>query len=946
MNLAAMSKNELKEALKRAQEQNACLQERLAEAEKSEQLLKSILEYIPEGLIIAEVPDASIRAISRHGQLLYGRPREAIVDRTGPEVMKEWKVFHSDGVTQAEYGELPLIRAMTSGEDVREEEWIILRPDGKKMPVLINAGPIRDKEGTITGGVLTWIETEKRKQLEEALRESEARYRSFFEASQDAVLLTSPDGEILAANKAAQEMYGATEEELIEKGRPAFVDTSDPRLEAFLEERIRTGRAKGVFRSRRKDGTIFPTEGSSGVFTSMDGNLRTSTILRDITERKRAEQALRESEDLLSRVLDALPVGVFIADEHGGIARVNPAGERIWSGARRVPLDRLNEYKGWWADSGRRIEAREWAFARAFERGETSMNEIIDIECFDGSRKTIRNAAVPVRDASGRIISAIAVVEDISAERRAQEALRNREVQYRALAENSPDIIVRYSPDLHYLYVNPRIEHAVGVPPEAFIGKRIGQLGLPKDLQCSIAKAVHEVGKTGQEQTLEWFWETPVGTKHFQTMFAPEASRDGGVDSVLTISREITSLKRLEEELRRAKEAAEEANRAKSQFLANMSHEIRTPMNGIMGMVELALMGCKDARSREYLGYAKKSAVNLLDIVNDILDLSKVEAGHVELEKSVFGLREMLENLFAIQGSQAEQKGLRFKTHVDPSVPKHLVGDEGRLRQILTNLVGNAVKYTREGEVAVFVTAEVLKQDQEQGEHRRADLVSLVFSIRDTGIGIAPEKLSRIFEPFTRGAQAAEFGGTGLGLTITKQLVEFMNGRVDVRSTLGQGSTFTVSVLLQTAPEEAIPAESLGESIAKVRVKPLRILLAEDNEINRLMASELLKLRGHEIVTADNGKQALEALAKEAFDLVLMDAQMPVMDGEEATRRIRAGEAGNPRIPIVALTAYALKGDRERFLAVGMDDYLSKPIDLEEFERVLTRIGSGDKSTE
>ncbi|MEG6550513.1 PAS domain S-box protein, partial [Desulfocurvibacter africanus] len=306
------------------------MRKRLAEAEKSEQLLKSIFEYIPEGLIIAEVPDASIRAISRHGLSLFDRPREAILGCTGPEVIKEWKVFHPDGVTQAEYDELPLIRAMTNGEDVREEEWIILRPDGKKIPVLINAGPIRGKEGTITGGVLAWIETEKRKRLEEALRESEARYRSFFEASRDAVLLTSPEGSILAANKAAQEMYGATEEELIEKGRQVFVDTSDPRLGAFLEERTRTGSARGEYRSRRKDGTLFPTEASSGVFTTMDGILRTTTILRDITERKRAEQALRESEDLLSRVLDALPVGVFIADAQGGIARVNPAGERIW----------------------------------------------------------------------------------------------------------------------------------------------------------------------------------------------------------------------------------------------------------------------------------------------------------------------------------------------------------------------------------------------------------------------------------------------------------------------------------------------------------------------------------------------------------------------------------------------------------------------------------------
>jgi len=409
----------------------------------------------------------------------------------------------------------------------------------------------------------------------------------------------------------------------------------------------------------------------------------------------------------------------------------------------------------------------------------------------------------------------------------------------------------------------------------------------------------------------------------------------------ICIGWDITERKNIEKALLQAKEIAEAATKAKATFLAMMSHEIRTPMNGIMGMTRLALSTPLNEEQKDYLECVQSSADSLLVILNDILDLSKIEAGKLTLETTPLQLSHLIKGVTKLFSSPANSKGLELKAHLSPEIPSHLLGDPVRLRQILSNLLNNALKFTFQGYIAIGVSPHKATHDNCYGLH---------FSIIDTGIGISEDKLELIFAPFSQADSSTtrHFGGTGLGLTISSRLIALMNGKIWVESCLGKGSTFHFTVELEMLDEESLRSLQNQTNVAQEYQIPVlsntdektyRILLVEDNIFNQKVATIVLKKMGYVVDVANDGLEAINTLETMDYDVVLMDMQMPNVDGLEATRRIRmqTSTAKNPQIPIIAMTANAMQSDKERCLQAGMNDFISKPINVDDLQAVLNK---------
>ena len=928
----------------------------------SEERFRKVFEEGPIGVVLADL-DARIQHVNRRFCEMLGHTEDEIIALgvAGITHDEDWDADYQSGMRLLR-DEIPFYTI--------EKRYV--RKDRQVIWGHLTVSMIHDVQGKPTHIIGMIADISERKRAEEEIAKLNHDLQDQL-AELQTILDTAPiglaiardaDGNHIQGNPANERMLGVgpggelskagprpAPYRCLHEGRELSV-TELPMQRAIRGETV-TGQVMEVV---REDGQPLTLYSSASPLLDKAGVPRGAVgAFLDITPLKRAEEALRESEQRHRLLWETMLQGVVYQDADGTIISMNPAAERILGKTRDEFLGSTSVREGQDSirDDGSPFPGMDHPSMVALRTGQHVRGVVMGVyNPREQTRRWVKIDAVPLfRQGEDKPYQVYTVFDDVTDRKRAEERTRLlSEVSAQLLASNEPQRIIealcRNVMD-HlgcHVFFNfladeekrcLRLNAFAGVSEDAarqieWLDFGVAVCGcVARDRRRIVAENIQTTSDPRTDLVRSFGIQTyachplmnqeqVIGTLSFGSKTKPAFTEDE-LELMKTVADHVAiAMQRigLVESLKRQTQAAEAANTAKGHFLANMSHELRTPMNAILGMIDVALPKASDPTVQDCLRTAKGSADLLLTLLNDLLDSAKIESGKLELEMAPFSLRKMLDQITRALSVRASEKGLCFYCRMPEQTPDAVVGDRMRLQQVLLNLAGNAIKFTERGDVEIGVRS--LSHDGE---------ALLDFAVRDTGIGIPPAAMEHLFHPFTQAdaSTTRRFGGTGLGLSISKNLVERMGGTIRVESEVGRGSTFSFAIRLPLAKElppdfeapVALPTAACGQ---------LRVLLVEDNPANQKLASYILQDRGHKVEIAGDGQEAIALTEQNRYDVILMDVQMPGMNGLGATEVIRKREGGGRRVPIIAMTAHAMKGDRERCLSAGMDGYLSKPI--------------------
>ncbi|MDJ0720491.1 MAG: transporter substrate-binding domain-containing protein [Desulfobacterales bacterium] len=901
---------------------NRRLAREIDERERVQIQLTKLSQAVEQSPISVVITDAE-------GRIEYVNPK--FVEVTGYSMQEARgqrpRILKSDDVSETVYAE---IRRTIDAGRIWSGELRNRRKSGELFWERAAIAPIFDNDGGITHFVALEEDITERKEQEE-------RFRALLEAAPDAMVIVDRKGRIVLVNSQTEKLFGYPREELlgqaIEQLVPADRRAGHPALrDQYLNQPIVRAIGEALdLTAQAKDGTLIPVDISLSPIETREGTLVVASV-RDITERKKAEEAIRAQKDFVETVINSIPDAISILDvETGAIVDANEAFLAELDKSREEVIGRSCFEMTHGLKEICAPPHHECPMLETMRTGRKCMTEHVHTGPL-GEELIMEVATFPIRAKEGAVHQVVHVARDITERKHAEEKIRDSQRQLSQIVDFLPDPTWVVDCDGVVVTWNRAIEKLTGVAASDIVGQGDYAYALPFyderrpvliDLVREWNEAYKEkyltVKKDGENLKGESFHpHLGDGGIYFNATASLLYDTAGNVTGAIESLRDITESKHLQEELLQAKQAADEANQAKSDFLANMSHEIRTPMNAVIGMAHLALKTELTAKQRDYVSKIQASANSLLGIINDILDFSKIEAGKLDMEAVDFNLEDVLESLGNLVGVKAsEKKDLEVLFSTGADVPRFLVGDPLRLGQVLLNLVNNAVKFTEKGEIVVST---ILESRREQG-------VILRFTVSDTGLGISPEQQAKLFQSFSQAdtSTTRKFGGTGLGLAISQRLVAMMGGDIRVESAPGKGSRFIFTARFELGAEKA-----KKQFVPHTDLMGMKVLVVDDNATSRNIFREMLESFSFEVSQAASGEEGLSELeaapAEAPFDLVIMDWKMPNMDGIETARRIKHHRSLAVIPSIIMATAYGREEVMRQAEDAGLDGFLIKPV--------------------